>query len=531
MNSIGLPQHSHSHSGNVKNPQIFSSRKNSVHSFSNLLMRVLKSTGALALRTACALTLGAAWHATQATEPTTASSWTQLFQDKNDLEWSGADQSVSFQASNGATYWIFEDTIIGTENASGGYNSGWHYVANTILSERDGVLKGATASVPAIPNNSDGDRYWAAEMFECNGNTYVPCSKVHNVSGGFEIHGTELAKFSRSGDMLTFLNRVSTPNTGLVWSATAANAKYSVGTVAPGDGYVYFFGAGNGTHVARVPTANVESAADWRFWNGSSWVTGMANAATILSPQINSMRYIQGKWVASWKTGDNVYAGVATNPYGPFTQNLLYASPSGTFDGVSYVTYTASLHPEKVLASGKFLSSICWNGSPNSADVYKPRFTEVTIPGLLSNLGGDATFETENLSVAGTSGDTHRTFAYSGFLSGVGTILDATGVNDYVTYTVPDVPSGTYSVRIGVKKTTTRGQWQLAIKPASGTSFTNVGGVQDEYAATEGFQEIVLGPWFPGTTSDKHFKFTVTGKNASSTGYSMSFDYIKLVPQ
>jgi len=27
------------------------------------------------------------------------------------------------------------------------------------------------------------------------------------------------------------------------------------------------------------------------------------------------------------------------------------------------------------------------------------------------------------------------------------------------------------------------------------------------------------------------FKFTVSGKNASSTGYTLAFDYIELIPQ
>jgi len=43
--------------------------------------------------------------------------------------------------------------------------------------------------------------------------------------------------------------------------------------------------------------------------------------------------------------------------------------------------------------------------------------------------------------------------------------------------------------------------------------------------------EIDLGNWVPATTSDKAFRFTVTGKNAASTSFSMCFDYIKLTRQ
>ncbi len=144
---------------------------------------------------------------------------------------------------------------------------------------------------------------------------------------------------------------------------------------------------------------------------------------------------------------------------------------------------------------------------------------------------GASNFETEYLAVAGTSGDTHRVFDWSGFENGIGTILDADAVNDYVTYLVPNLPAGTYTVKVGVKKAGARGQWQLGVKAASGSTFTNVGGMQDEFSVAEAFSEFNLGTWIPGTTSDKHFRFMVVGKNSSSSAYGIAFDYIKLIPQ
>jgi hypothetical protein len=60
---------------------------------------------------------------------------------------------------------------------------------------------------------------------------------------------------------------------------------------------------------------------------------------------------------------------------------------------------------------------------------------------------------------------------------------------------------------------------------------TNIGPVIDQYNANEFFTEVDLGNWTPGTTSDKAFKFTVTGKNTASAGYGLAFDYITLYPQ
>ncbi len=61
-------------------------------------------------------------------------------------------------------------------------------------------------------------------------------------------------------------------------------------------------------------------------------------------------------------------------------------SPAGTTPaGIRYQTYSPQLHPEQPLASGKLLISIAWNATdfadlPRDADLYEPRFHEVTLP-------------------------------------------------------------------------------------------------------------------------------------------------------
>ncbi len=142
-------------------------------------------------------------------------------------------------------------------------------------------------------------------------------------------------------------------------------------------------------------------------------------------------------------------------------------------------------------------------------------------------------FEAESLSVAAqTAGITYRTSADSRFSGGSGSFFDATAANQFVTLDVPGISARTYSVRVGIKGWNNKGIWQLAISRLDQQgSPTNVGSPVDEYSASELFTEFNLGNWTPGTTSDKAFKFTVTGKNASSTGYGIAIDYIKLIPQ
>ncbi len=142
-------------------------------------------------------------------------------------------------------------------------------------------------------------------------------------------------------------------------------------------------------------------------------------------------------------------------------------------------------------------------------------------------------YQTEDLAVQSfTSGVTHRVFTDPNFTGGLGTILDAAAVGNQVTYILPGVTAGPYTVRVGVKNFTTRGIWQLSASPAGNPGdASNVGASQDSYASAPSFPELNLGNWTPGSNSDKWFKFTITGKNASSSGYTEAFDYIALVPR
>jgi len=124
-----------------------------------------------------------------------------------------------------------------------------------------------------------------------------------------------------------------------------------------------------------------------------------------------------------------------------------------------------------------------------------------------------------------SSGPTYRTFQFAGFPDLTGTILDATKVGDNVTIPVNVAAAGTYDVQISYKKTTTRGIWQLAING------TNLGAPVDEYLASDAYAVSDLGNFTFPSAGSYSFKFTVTGQNPSSSGFSISFDDFTLTPQ
>lgn len=248
--------------------------------------------------------------------------------------------------------------------------------------------------------------------------------------------------------------------------------------------------------------------------------------------------------IASWwstNCGSNIWFGTIlprVNITGGVQTPRTGFEAGGNADQVNTAILNGSIFPATRIISGRKVVQ-----DPANNSIWRTDHGTLTDDGTHPNDGNGIpwvstnlflNFETESLGVAQTSGDTHRVISDPNFSADNGTILDANAVGDYVIYTVPNIAAGTYRVLVGIKDLTTRGIWQLSVGRADNFNGTasNVGAPIDEYAATTGsFLEVDLGIWSPGTTSDKWFKFAVTGKNAASTGYSIAFDCIKLLPQ
>jgi hypothetical protein len=134
-------------------------------------------------------------------------------------------------------------------------------------------------------------------------------------------------------------------------------------------------------------------------------------------------------------------------------------------------------------------------------------------------------YETENyLSTSVSSGPTYRAFAWPGFTNGNGTTLDSTAAGQNVAITLNVPTAGTYDVKYAIKAHNTRGISQLAVNGV------NLGPATDQYSANDTWIELDMGT-VALTAGNNVFKFTVTGKNAASSSYTLAWDYIKLTPQ
>jgi hypothetical protein len=133
-------------------------------------------------------------------------------------------------------------------------------------------------------------------------------------------------------------------------------------------------------------------------------------------------------------------------------------------------------------------------------------------------------YRTSLLPVA-SSGPTFRTFTYAGFPDSTGTILDATAAKDNVTFTLNVPATGTYDIKLSYKQNINRGISQLTING------TGVGAPLDQYLPSEGYATFDYGNFTFPSAGKYSFKFTILGKNAKASGFSVSFDSLTLSPQ
>jgi hypothetical protein len=167
--------------------------------------------------------------------------------------------------------------------------------------------------------------------------------------------------------------------------------------------------------------------------------------------------------------------------------------------------------------ANKFITPTVANGK-----VYVGTPNSLAIFGLFNSGHGPLEFQTESLPFT-TTGATLADYNWSGFPDGVGTRLASTAIGNAVTFTVNIPAAGTYDLRMDFRGLSSRGIFQLAVDGK------NVGPATDEVGSSGVLTEVDLGT-VTVATGNHAFKFTVVGKRASSTGYTLTFDYLKLTP-
>jgi hypothetical protein len=140
-------------------------------------------------------------------------------------------------------------------------------------------------------------------------------------------------------------------------------------------------------------------------------------------------------------------------------------------------------------------------------------------------------YEPKSLPLVATSGDSLTASFCNGKQCA---IFESNAVGDYLTYSVNVPTAQKYTVKVIAKRDPTGGVFRLAIKsepsPKDDGSINNHGSPVDFYSATPDYPVLTVGTVWFGTAGTKQFRFTVTGKNSSSSGYTLGLDAIILLP-
>jgi hypothetical protein len=103
--------------------------------------------------------------------------------------------------------------------------------------------------------------------------------------------------------------------------------------------------------------------------------------------------------------------------------------------------------------------------------------------------------------------------------------LDSTATGQFVEYTTTSIPAGTYSVQMAYKTNNNRGILSLKVDG------TQIGGTLDQYASPSTYPTTTFGNVTFASAGTHVIRLTVTGKNASSSSFTLSADKFTFVGQ
>lgn len=110
-------------------------------------------------------------------------------------------------------------------------------------------------------------------------------------------------------------------------------------------------------------------------------------------------------------------------------------------------------------------------------------------------------------------------------------LFQATANGDSITFSVPNLAAGTYTIAVKVQKGPNRGVFQVESSSSLGGTYTTHGTPQDSYNSSYPSETLTIASSVTiPTTGTRYFRFRVTGKNSASTGWKLALDEMTLTP-
>ena len=315
--------------------------------------------------------------------------------------WLGGDMAYSTKLPNGQEAFDFNDTLLGTAQANGQVNLPLKgFIRNSQLVGDLSTLSTDFAGTSAAPS------------------TLIPDS---NTAGGFtylwELGATDV----ENGQQLVFVNEYRIQPGALTFSGRSAIAVFSLptsglpqfqsliddstvpttqwGNAMTHDGtYTYVYGIDENhvtnagwMEVARVPLNDTATVGDWQYWNGTTWVSGEANAVvtanrnlfTGVTAQQGGTGYESVQTAGGGSAPTTLDVSYACSPQGPWSgQTPVYTVPEIAQYAPNEIAYTPNFHPDISGTGGLVISYSVDTTASLSAleqDVheYQPRFVQL----------------------------------------------------------------------------------------------------------------------------------------------------------
>ena len=361
-----------------------------------------------------------------------AEEWSALFD--RDSGWVGADGAYSIPLSGSEAYepqdtekrtlFLFGDTFVGEVKENGERTSGTAMVNNTAAMLRGSAPRprrirfyhhtgedgepGALFVPSASETGSEG-WYWPMDGAVVGDTIYIFASRIRpaEVSSdafNFAQDGVVLLQ-SDVGDVTKFRSyrQTETPlyderegeEGDVVFGGAVMVNTEKAGSPDP-DGFVYVYGLRNAPFNKKLLAARVrpEGLADfgrWRFWDGEGWSTSIKDAAPLaerLSAGFSVSPLPDGRFVCVFQLdgiGEHVALRVGESPVGPFGSAHKVWSFAAEDIEAEIFCYNAKAHPH-LSRPGELLISHNVNAFDfgahfRNADIYRPRFIRVGLPG------------------------------------------------------------------------------------------------------------------------------------------------------
>ncbi len=147
---------------------------------------------------------------------------------------------------------------------------------------------------------------------------------------------------------------------------------------------------------------------------------------------------------------------------------------------------------------------------------------------VLSTQAG-STLEVESLAVVSVSGGT-QAVSSDGSCSASKCAFFNARPGGQITYRVEVPRAGRYSVGLRVKNWNARGIFQLATAESPSGAFSSRGSAVNQYSPSARFVNVSVGEVSFASAGSKGFRFSVTGKDSRSGGYTLALDSLTLTP-